>query len=299
MNRQAIRSEGGGAPFSASFEVFPPKSDVQDEALCGTVERLRLLSPRFVSVTYGAGGTTRERSLATVRRMVREGLPTAAHLTCVSAPREAVDAVARTFRDMGVRHIVALRGDPSEGVGRAYRPHPGGYPYAADLIAGLKRIAPFEVSVSAYPERHPESRDWTAEIDNLKRKADAGAARAITQFFFDNDVFDAFRERVAAAGLAIPIVPGLMPIQRFEAVRGFAGRCGATIPQWLADCLGPLGDDPEAHREAAAEIAANQVADLCRRGVGEVHFYTMNAAGLIERIYKLLGIGAAPARAAA
>jgi methylenetetrahydrofolate reductase (NADPH) len=286
--------------LSASFEFFPPKTDMQAEALRGSVERLRRLSPRYVTVTYGAGGTTRDRSLATVRQMIREaGLATAAHLTCVSATREAVDAVARTFHDMGVRHIVALRGDPAEGVGAAYAPHPGGYPYASDLIAGLQRIAPFEISVSAYPERHPESRDWTAEIDNLKRKADAGAARAITQFFFDNDVFDAYRERVAAAGVTIPIVPGIMPIQRFEAVRGFASRCGATIPGWLADRLGPLGNDPDAHIKAAAEIAAHQVADLCRRGVGEFHFYTMNAANLIERIHALLGLAPRLEQAAA
>lgn len=273
-----------------SFEFFPPKTEKMETALWAAVEKLAPLDPAFVSVTYGAGGSTRERTHDTVARLVRDTkLVPAAHLTCVSATREEVDAVVRAYADAGVRHIVALRGDPSEGVGTAYRPHPGGYPYAADLVAGIMAIGGFEVSVGAYPERHPESASWAAEIDNLKRKVDAGACRAITQFFFDNDLFESFLERVRAAGITIPIVPGIIPVHNFSAVAGFAEKTGASVPDAVRARFAGVGEDAAERAKAAIDFGIDQVADLRARGVEDFHFYTMNRADLVTGIVASLG----------
>ncbi len=278
---------------TVSFEFFPPKSEKMEETLWATVQKLAPLSPEFVSVTYGAGGSTRERTIRTVKRIVDETpLKAAAHLTCVGATRAEVDAVIRDYWDAGIRHIVALRGDMPEGPGTPYRPHPDGYDTSADLVAGIKAIAPFEVSVSAYPERHPDSADWDADIEILARKADAGADRAITQFFFDNDLFDAYRERVAKRGITIPVVPGIVPIHSFAQVKRFADMCGASIPASLEHRFEGLDDDAETRRLVAAHIAAEQVFDLMKRGVDRFHFYTMNRADLVFALCHLLGLRA-------
>lgn len=275
-----------------SFEFFPPKTEKMETALWAAVEKLAPLHPAFVSVTYGAGGSTRERTHGTVSRLVRETeLKPAAHLTCVAATRAEVDAVIHAYADAGVRHIVALRGDPSEGVGAAYAPHPGGYAYASDLVAGIAAIGGFEISVGAYPERHPESRSWDEEIDNLKRKVDAGATRAITQFFFDDDVYEAFLDRVRAAGIAIPVVPGIIPVHNIAAVAGFAAKTGATVPAAVMARFAAVGDDPAARARAAVDFGIEQVADLRARGVDHFHFYTMNRADLVTDICLALGIG--------
>jgi methylenetetrahydrofolate reductase (NADPH) len=296
----ALRHDPGGPPFRLSFEFFPPKSPEQAAALDDTLLRLRPFRPDFVSVTYGAGGTTRDGSIETVRRIRQElHMPVAAHLTCVSATCEALDEVVRAVHGHGVRHIVALRGDPPGGVGQRYRPHPGGYEDTADMIRGLRRIAPFEISVAAYPERHPESPDWATELDILKRKADAGAQRAMTQFFFDNDLYERYLERVRAAGIWLPIVPGLMLIQGFSGVCSFAKRCGASIPAWLAERFEAAGDDRERHRAVAAEVAAEQMGDLVRRGADEFHLYTMNRADVVEAILTVPEKQAARRRSAA
>ncbi|MBB4304850.1 methylenetetrahydrofolate reductase (NADPH) [Rhodobium orientis] len=274
-----------------SFEFFPPKSDKMEATLWQAIEKLAPLEPRFVSVTYGAGGSTRERTHATVARIVREtNLTPAAHLTCVDATREEVDQVARDYLAAGVRHIVALRGDPIAGIGTSYRAHPGGYAYSSDLVAALKKIADFEISVSAYAERHPESPDWQTDIDMLKRKVDAGATRAITQFFFNNDLFEAYVERVRAAGIFIPIVPGVIPIHNFTQISKFAGMCGASMPQALVERFEGLEHDPETHKLVAAAVAAEQVDDLVSRGVTDFHFYTLNRADLVFAICHMLGI---------
>ena len=284
-------SRHGSRPLRVSFEFFPPKTPAMEETLWASIERLAPLKPHFVSVTYGAGGSTRERTHATVKRIVDEtNLKPAAHLTCVSATREEVDEVARAYWDAGVRHIVALRGDPADGLGSAYRPHPGGYASSVDLVAGLKRIADFEITVSAYPEKHPESPSVEADIDMLKRKVDAGADRAVTQFFFDNDVYLRYVDRVRAAGIDIPIVPGLLPVQNFKQAANFAARAGATIPSWLATRFDGLEEDVETRRLIAAAVAAEQVIDLVDRGVTELHFYTMNRADLVYAICHLLGL---------
>lgn len=276
---------------TVSFEFFPPKTEKMEAALWRAIEALAPLSPAFVSVTYGAGGSTRERTHDTVARIVRETrLKPAAHLTCVSATREEVDAVIRSYAEVGVGHIVALRGDPPEGVGSTYAPHPGGYAYASDLVAGIASIGGFEISVGAYPERHPESPTWDVEIDNLKRKVDAGATRAITQFFFDDDVFESFLERVRAAGITIPVVPGVIPVHNFAAVAGFAEKTGAGVPKALAERFAKVGDAPEERARAAIDFGIEQVADLRARGVEQFHFYTMNRADLVTRIVEALGI---------
>ncbi|MYZ47094.1 methylenetetrahydrofolate reductase [Propylenella binzhouense] len=292
---KSIAATAGREPgaVSVSFEFFPPKSDAQLEALGRAVERLQAYGPAFVSMTYGAGGTTRERSLAAVRDMVAgRGLATAAHLTCVGASRAELDAVIETFHDAGVRRYVALRGDPEGGMGAPYVAHPEGYQDTAELVARLKERGAADVSVSAYPERHPHSPDWAAEIDTLKRKVDAGADRALTQFFFDNDLFEAYLERVAAAGIDIPVVPGIMPVNDFKGVCNFARRCGASIPQRLADRFDGLEAGSEPHRLMAAAVAAEQVADLASRGVRQFHIYTLNKAELPEAICRLLGLPA-------
>lgn len=283
-----------------SFEFFPPKSDAMEATLWATVQKLAPLSPNFVSVTYGAGGTTRERTHRTVKRMVDEtGLNAAAHLTCVGATRAEVDEVIGDYWNVGVRHIVALRGDMPEGPGTPYSAHPDGYQSSADLVAGIKTIAPFEVSVSAYPERHPDSRSWDEDIDNLARKVDAGADRAITQFFFDNALFDAYRERVARRGINVSIVPGIVPIHSFKQVKRFAGMCGASIPPFLEERFEGLDDDPETRRLVAAAVAAEQVFDLMRRGVDRFHFYTMNRDDLVFALCHMLGLRSAPSGATA
>jgi methylenetetrahydrofolate reductase (NADPH) len=276
-----------------SFEFFPPKTDKAEESLWRTIERLAPLSPRFVSVTYGAGGTTRERTHATVTRIRQEtDLEPAAHLTCVAASRDEIDAIARTYWDAGIRHLVALRGDAPDAA-NGYEPQADGYAYAVDLVEGLRKVADFELSVAAYPETHPAAPNADFEIDYLKRKIDAGATRAITQFFFDADVYLRFRDKLGAAGIDIPLVPGIMPITNFATASRFAGMCGASIPDWMGRLYADLDDDAESRQL----VAATHSAELCRRlqaeGVREFHFYTLNRAELTWAICRLLG--AAPA----
>lgn len=279
-------AEGSGPAIS--FEFFPPKTHAQFAALDETVERLSAYRPLYVSVTYGAGGTSQERSLVTVHRLHDLGLPTAAHITCAGASRDALAETIGWFRAAGITRFVALRGDPPGGLSEPYVPHPDGYRDTAELVAALKRAGAAEVSVSAYPERHPQSADWDAEIDVLKRKVDAGADRAITQFFFDNDLYERYRERVRRAGIDVPIVPGIMPIHRFASVRGFAERCGATIPERLGVRFEGLDGDPDAHATVAAEVAARQIGDLGRRGVEAFHIYTLNRAELTESVLRMV-----------
>jgi len=296
--RLSRRPDAGGR-INVSFEFFPPKTDEMESRLWETVTRLEPLSPAYVSVTYGAGGSTRERTARTVGRILREtALKPAAHLTCVDATRAEVDAVIRDFAAMGVSRFVALRGDPVAGVGAAYRPHPDGYSNGAELTAAIRRIGDFEVSVSAYPEKHPESADFATDIDMLKRKVDNGATRAITQFFFDNDLYERYVERVRRAGIYIPIVPGILPIHNFRQVAGFAGRCGAHVPAWVAGRFEGLEEDPQTHALVASAIAAEQVLDLVERGVEEFHFYTMNRADLAFAICHLIGVRPQAAAAA-
>ncbi len=278
--------------LSVSFEFFPPKDEAMENILWESIERLAPLSPNFVSVTYGAGGSTRERTHNTVKRILNEtSLTPAAHLTCVAATCDEVDEVVRGYHDAGVRHIVALRGDSVDGPGTRYQPHPGGYQNAADLTAGIKKIAQdIEVSVSAYPERHPDSPTLEADIDMLKAKVDAGATRAITQFFFDNELYFRYLDRVQARGIDIPIVPGILPVQNFKAAKNFAARAGASVPDWLAERFQGLDDDPATRKLIAAAVAAEQVIDLLDRGVTTFHFYTMNRADLVYAICHLLGL---------
>lgn len=287
------RTPGSGQPLSVSFEFFPPKNEKMAERLWETVQRLAPLAPDFVSVTYGAGGSTRERSLDAVRRIIAEtDLDVAAHLTCVDATREEVDTVIDEFVASGVRRFVALRGDPADGVGAQFKPFPGGYVNGADLVGGLHAKGDFEVYVSAYPEKHPESPDFATDIEMLKRKVENGATKAITQFFFDNDNYERYVERARRAGIYIPIVPGILPVHAFTQVASFAGRCGASIPQWLADRFEGLQDDPQTHQLVAAAVAAEQVLDLMERGVDDFHFYTMNKPDLVFAVCHLIGIRA-------
>ena len=276
--------------IEVSFEFFPPKNEKMGETLWRSVETLAPLGPRFASVTYGAGGSTRERTHQQVVRIQNEAnIPAAAHLTCVEATRDQVDEVARHYWDEGIRHIVALRGDAPDGQG-TYRPHPNGYANAVELIAGLKRVADFEISVAAYPEVHPDSPDRQADLDNLKAKFDAGATRAITQFFFDPECFFDFRDRAAAAGIEGEIVPGIMPVLSFAAVQRMSGLCGTAIPDWMEGLFDGLDDRPEARQLVSATIAA----ELCRRlyagGVRQFHFYTLNRAELSYAICHMLGM---------
>jgi len=278
--------------IDVSFEFFPPKNATMNETLWQSVETLAPLGPRFASVTYGAGGSTRERTHQQVVRIQNEArIPAAAHLTCVEATREEVDEVARHYWDEGIRHIVALRGDAPDGQSQ-YAPHPGGYANAVELIAGLKRVADFEISVAAYPEVHPDSPDRQADLDNLKAKFDAGATRAITQFFFDPQCFFDFRDRAAAAGIDGEIVPGIMPVLSFAAVRRMSGLCGTAIPPWMEGLFDGLDDRPAARQLVSATIAA----ELCRRlyagGVRQFHFYTLNRAELSYAICHMLGLRA-------
>ena len=282
-------------PIRVSFEFFPPKTEEMEKNLWESIARLAPLSPNFVSVTYGAGGSTRERTHSTVRRIVTEtALTPAAHLTCVAATRAEIDSVIHSYQDAGVRHIVALRGDPTGGLGDKYAPHPGGYRNAADLVAGIKRIADIEVSVSAYPEKHPDSPSVEADIDMLKAKVDAGASRAMTQFFFENDCYFRYLDRVRARGIDIPIVPGILPVQNFKQMRSFAERCGTSVPRWLAERFDGLDEDVATRKLIAAAVAAEQVLDLVERGVTDFHFYTMNRADLVYAICHLLGLRPAP-----
>ena len=293
-----VHAPGEGGRIRVSFEFFPPKTEEMERTLWDSITRLAPLSPNFVSVTYGAGGSTRERTHTTVRRIVTEtALTPAAHLTCVAATKAEIDAVIHSYRDAGVRHIVALRGDPTGGVGEKYSPHPGGYRNAADLVAGIKRIADIEVSVSAYPEKHPDSPSVTADIDMLQAKVDAGATRAMTQFFFENDRYFDYLDKVRARGIYIPIVPGILPVQNFKQTKSFAERCGASIPRWLAERFDGLDDDVATRKLIAAAVAAEQVLDLVERGVTEFHFYTMNRADLVYAVCHLLGVRPAAQKA--
>jgi len=278
--------------IQVSFEFFPPKTEKMEQTLWESIKTLEPLHPRFVSVTYGAGGSTRERTHATVERILKETeLTPAAHLTCVGASRDEVDAVARDYWQLGVRNIVALRGDPSE-PGSKYRPHPEGYRDAADLVGGLKAIAPFDISVAAYPEIHPDSVDRGFDLDNLRRKCSAGATRAITQFFFSPDCFFRFRDEAAAAGIDVEIVPGILPVSNVATTRRFAQSCGATIPQWLDELFEGLDDLPAARRLIAATVAAELAGQLYAGGVRHFHFYTLNRAELSYAICHLLGVRA-------
>lgn len=273
-----------------SFEFFPPNTEKMETTLWRSIEHLSVLEPRFVSVTYGADGSTRERTHAAVARIRKETKLTAApHLTCIGASRGEIDDIAREYWDLGVRHLVALRGDLPRDVGK-YTPYPGGYAYASDLVAGLKRIADFDISVAAYPEVHPEAQSPLADLDNLKRKLDAGASRAITQFFFNVDVYLRFRDLCAAAGIESMIVPGILPITRFPQLTRFAEQCGATVPQWLEERFDGLDDDPETRKLIAANVAIEQVQLLRRAGIDEFHFYTLNRSELTFAICHALGV---------
>jgi methylenetetrahydrofolate reductase (NADPH) len=300
LNERASRFVGGGRGMHVSFEFFPPKTEEMEKTLWEAINRLAPLNPSFVSVTYGAGGSTRERTHSTVKRVLNEtNLVPAAHLTCVAATCGEIDEVIQGYWDAGVRHIVALRGDPVEGIGVRYAPHPGGYENSAALVSGIKQIGDFEVSVSAYPEKHPDSANVGADIDMLARKVDAGATRAITQFFFENDCYFRYLDRVRARGIDIPIVPGILPVQNFKQTKTFADRCGASVPQWLADRFGGLEDDAATRKLIAAAVAAEQVFDLVDRGVTDFHFYTMNRADLVYAICHLLGLRPEPQQQAA
>lgn len=277
--------------LSASFEFFPPKTENMNQRLWDTIQKLAPLKPSFVSVTYGAGGSTRERTHNTVARILKEtDLTPAAHLTCVGAARSEINDIVKDYWEAGVRHLVALRGDPLTGIGTPYKPHPEGFGYAADLVSAIKRIANFEVSVSGYPEKHPESSNWQHEIDNLKRKVDAGADRIVTQYFFDNDIFDDFLDRIAAAGINIPVVPGILPIQNFEQTVAFSEKCGTSIPDWLSRRFAGLQDDPDTRKLVGTAITYEQVMNLIDRGITDFHFYTMNQADLTFAICHMLGM---------
>jgi methylenetetrahydrofolate reductase (NADPH) len=289
-----ITSDGPHAPRrpKISFEFFPPKTAEMEKSLWETINRLAPLSPNFVSVTYGAGGSTRERTHSTIARLIREtDLLPAAHLTCVGASSGEIDEIVDRYHEAGVRHIVALRGDPATGIGTPYVAHPDGYQTSPELVAGIKkRHGDIEISVSAYPEKHPEARDFDADIDTLKAKVDAGATRAITQVFFDNDFYLRFLDRVRARGITIPIVPGIMPMHNFKQARNFVTRAGTTVPNWLAEKFEGLDDDVETRKLVAATVAAGQVQKLAKHGIDTFHFYTMNRADLVFAISHLLGI---------
>ncbi len=279
---------------NVSFEFFPPKTEKAGETLWAAIQRLAPLKPSYVSVTYGAGGSTRERTHATVQRIRTEtDLEPAAHLTCVGATKDEIDEIARAYWDAGVKHIVALRGDPAEGE-ETYVPHAQGYAYASDLVAGLKNVADFEISVAAYPETHPEAANPEADLDNLKRKLDAGATGAITQFFFDTDVYLRFLDRAQAAGITAPITPGILPVTNFASVANFSAKSGASVPGWMADLFEGLDDDPETRKLVAAGVAAEQCRALHGHGVTDFHFYTMNRADLVFAICHILGVRAQP-----
>jgi methylenetetrahydrofolate reductase (NADPH) len=295
--------DGHSAPKrpAISFEFFPPKTAEMEDSLWETIKRLAPLTPSFVSVTYGAGGSTRERTHSTIARILTETeLLPAAHLTCVGAARGEIDEIVGRYHEVGVRHIVALRGDPPGGIGTPYSTHADGYQSSAELVAGIKRQhGDIDISVSAYPEKHPESRDFDADIDVLQAKVDAGASRAITQVFFDNDLYFRYLDRVRARGITIPIVPGIMPMHNFKQARNFVTRAGTTVPSWLAEKFDGLDDDPDTRKLVAATVAAGQVQKLAKHGVDTFHFYTMNRADLVFAISHLLGIRPVGAQKAA
>jgi len=283
------RLAGNERPLKVSFEFFPPKTAEMEEQLWRSIRRLEPLGPEFVSVTYGAGGSTRDRTHATVKRIVDETrLAPAAHLTCVGASRGEIDDVVRGYWDCGIRHIVALRGDMPDG--GAYTPHPQGYAYTSDLIGGIRRIAPFEISVSAYPERHPDSASAAQDIQLLKQKVDAGATRALTQFGFDNAAFARFRDAAAKAGVNIPIVPGLIPTTNIKGIVRMAAKAGASVPAWLTRLYEGLDHDPETRRLIAAAVLAEQVEQLRGHGFDQFHFYTLNQADLTYAACRILGM---------
>ncbi len=275
---------------AVSFEFFPPQTEKMEATMWQSIDRLAALNPSFVSVTYGADGSTRERTHNAVARIIKEtGLRAAPHLTCIGASRGEIDDIAREYWDMGIRHLVALRGDAPKDVDH-YEPHPDGYAYASDLVEGLKKIGDFEISVAAYPEVHPEAPDADFDLENLKRKLDAGATRAITQFFFDTDVFLNFRDRCTAAGINTPIVPGILPITRFPQLESFAAACGASVPDWLRQWFDGLEDDAQTRQLIAASVAINQVRKLQAEGISEFHFYTLNRSELAFAICHALGV---------
>lgn len=294
VNSQSASHEGSGAPRTAtpivSFEFFPPADAQMEATLWSSVQRLAPLKPRFVSVTYGADGSTRERTHNVITRIKKETpLTGAPHLTCVGAPRGEILDIARQYWDQGIRHLVALRGDPPKGQAK-YAPHPEGFAYASDLVGGLKSVGDFDISVAAYPEVHPEAPSADFDLDNLKRKIDAGATRAITQFFYDTGRFLSFRERCEQAGIRAQIVPGILPITRFPQVLRFAAQCGASVPEWLSERFAGLDEDPDTRRLIAASVAIEQVQELVRHGVQEFHFYTLNRAELTYAICHALGV---------
>jgi methylenetetrahydrofolate reductase (NADPH) len=294
---EAIPAATPKPPVQVSFEFFPPKTPEMEATLWQAIQKLSPLRPRFVSVTYGADGSTRDRTHRIVSRIASEtGLVSAPHLTCVGSDRNEIQAIARTYRDEGIRHIVALRGDPPQNASH-YEPHPGGYPYAVDLVRGLREVADFDISVAAYPEGHPEAPDPNFDLDYLKRKLDAGANRAITQFFYDTENFLRFRDRCAARGITAPIVPGILPIAKFRQMLNFANRAGAKVPAWLHERFEGLDDDPDTQRMLGASIAIDQVVTLRRHGISEFHFYTLNRAELTFAICYALGVRPQPATA--
>ncbi len=290
FNALPVQSIADPAP-KLSFEFFPPRTEALEQQLWACIERLAPLAPRFVSVTYGAGGTTQARTHATVARIARETkLIPAAHLACIGATQQEVNDVARSYWESGVRHIVALRGDPPPGA--KYEPHPGGYRYASDLVAGLKKVADFEISVAAYPEVHPAASSPVADLENLKRKLDAGATRAITQYFFDTTTYLRFLDLCLAAGITAPIVPGIMPVSNFAQAAKFSAMCGASVPEWMARLFEGTENDPETRRMIGMVVAAEQVRLLQANGVDEFHFYTLNRPDLTFAIAHVLGVRA-------
>jgi len=292
----AERAAGTRGPVAVTFEFFPPNDAEMERTLWSSLQRLAPLAPRFVSVTYGADGSTRERTHNVVSRILNEtALTPAPHLTCIGAPREEILDIARGYWNAGVRHIVALRGDAPSANGK-YAPHPRGFAYAADLVRGLQTVGDFDISVAAYPEVHPEASTAQFDLDNLRAKIDAGARRAITQFFFDTDLYLRFRDRCAAAGIEAEIVPGILPITRFPHMLKFAARCGASVPDWLVRRFDGLDDDPDTRRLIAASVAIDQVRKLQEHGVTEFHFYTLNRAELTYAICHALGCRPAPER---
>lgn len=277
--------------LGVSFEFFPPRTPEMEKDLWHAIGRLAPLGPTFVSVTYGAGGSTRERTHSTIERIIAEtDLVPAAHLTCVGATRAEVSEVVSRYWAAGVRHIVALRGDPPGGLGVPYQPHPDGYRNAADLVAGIRLEVDAEITVSAYPEKHPDSPTVEADLDMLAAKVAAGATRAITQFFFDNDLYFRYVDRVRARGIDVPVVPGILPVQNINQVKQFAQRCGTSVPGWLARRFEGLDDDPATRKLIAATVTSEQVLDLVARGVRDFHFYTMNRADLVYAICHLLDV---------
>lgn len=296
-NLIAEAAERMGRP-RVSFEFFPPKSEALETQLWEAIRKLEPLKPSFVSVTYGAGGSTRDRTHRTVSRIVEEtGLKPAAHLTCVAASRDEIDAVLADYWSAGVRHIVALRGDPPGGLGTAYEPHPQGYASAVDLVEGARKAGGFEISVAVHPEKHPASLTWAHDIENFKRKLAAGATRGISQFFFDADIFLRFRDRLAGAGVTAPVVPGIMPVSNVKGLAKMAAGCGATLPKWLTNLFEGLDDDPETRKLVAAATTAQLCAQLAAEGVEDFHFYTLNRAELTLAICRILGVRAEEARA--